>query len=201
MRGWISRLSRSCWWLSTPRRVMASEMTRFCIITDESRHVKMAIVDKNTTPILSVNDPELMLLKPAGLTAPGNDASPTRSSPGGSMIATPITDACALKAVELIGQRLRTAVADGQNIEAREQMAYAQLFAGMAFNNVSALRTCDGAQLAVDPLHGVQRAVLLPHAGLQQAGGRRVSGDIARAMGENVDGLTTMPLPPPGGDP
>ena len=30
----------------------ASEMTRFCIITDEQRHVKMAIVDRNTTPIL-----------------------------------------------------------------------------------------------------------------------------------------------------
>ncbi len=39
----------------------ASEMTRFCIITDESRHIKMAIVDKHTTPIISVNDPELML--------------------------------------------------------------------------------------------------------------------------------------------
>jgi alcohol dehydrogenase len=47
----------------------ASEMTRFCIITDESRHVKMAIVDKHVTPLLSVNDPELMLAKPAGLTA------------------------------------------------------------------------------------------------------------------------------------
>ncbi|WP_199104100.1 iron-containing alcohol dehydrogenase, partial [Aquitalea sp. ASV11] len=28
----------------------ASEMTRFCIITDEARHIKMAIVDKHTTP-------------------------------------------------------------------------------------------------------------------------------------------------------
>jgi alcohol dehydrogenase len=43
----------------------ASEMTRFCIITDESRHIKMAIVDKHTTPILSVNDPELMVDMPA----------------------------------------------------------------------------------------------------------------------------------------
>ncbi|WP_446686326.1 iron-containing alcohol dehydrogenase [Paludibacterium denitrificans] len=42
----------------------ASEMTRFCIITDESRHIKMAIVDRNVTPMLSVNDPTLMLAKP-----------------------------------------------------------------------------------------------------------------------------------------
>ena len=34
----------------------ASEMTRFCIITDEARHIKMAIVDKHVTPLLSVND-------------------------------------------------------------------------------------------------------------------------------------------------
>jgi alcohol dehydrogenase len=47
----------------------ASEMTRFCIITDESRHVKMAIVDRNVTPLLSVNDPDLMVAMPKGLTA------------------------------------------------------------------------------------------------------------------------------------
>ena len=47
----------------------ASEMTRFCIITDEDRHVKMAIVDRNVTPLLSVNDPELMVAMPKGLTA------------------------------------------------------------------------------------------------------------------------------------
>src|SRR5690606_2104994 len=47
----------------------ASEMTRFTIITDETRHVKMAIVDKHVTPILSVNDPQLMTGMPASLTA------------------------------------------------------------------------------------------------------------------------------------
>ncbi len=47
----------------------ASEMTRFCIITDESRHVKMAIVDRNVTPLMSVNDPALMVAMPKGLTA------------------------------------------------------------------------------------------------------------------------------------
>jgi alcohol dehydrogenase len=47
----------------------ASEMTRFCIITDETRQVKMVIVDKHTTPILSVNDPQMMTEMPLGLTA------------------------------------------------------------------------------------------------------------------------------------
>jgi alcohol dehydrogenase len=47
----------------------ASEMTRFCIITDEARHIKMAIVDKHVTPVLSVNDSSLMAGMPASLTA------------------------------------------------------------------------------------------------------------------------------------
>ncbi len=47
----------------------ASEMTRFCIITDEARHIKMAIVDKHVTPLLSVNDSSLMIGMPKSLTA------------------------------------------------------------------------------------------------------------------------------------
>ena len=47
----------------------ASEMTRFCIITDVTRHIKMAIVDKHVTPVLSVNDSSLMEGMPKGLTA------------------------------------------------------------------------------------------------------------------------------------
>ena len=79
----------------------ASEMTRFCIITDETRHIKMAIVDRNVTPILSVNDPELMLAKPKGLTAAtGMDALTHAVEAYVSTAATPITDACALKAVD-----------------------------------------------------------------------------------------------------
>ena len=115
----------------------ASEMTRFCIITDETRHIKMAIVDRNVTPILSVNDPELMLAKPKGLTAAtGMDALThaveayvhrrhahhrrLRAEGGGA-------DA----------RHLRTAVNHGDDLNAREQMAYAQFLAGMAFNNAS----------------------------------------------------------------
>ena len=114
----------------------ASEMTRFCIITDETRHIKMAIVDRNVTPILSVNDPELMLAMPKGLTAAtGMDALTHAVEAYVSSAATPITDACALKAVELIARHLRTAVNHGDDLNAREQMAYAQFLAGMAFNN------------------------------------------------------------------
>lgn len=93
----------------------ASEMRRFCIITDEARHVKMAIVDKHTTPIISVNDPETMVGMPKALTAAtGMDALTHAIEAYASTIATPITDACALKAVTLIAQYLPRAVDNGQ---------------------------------------------------------------------------------------
>jgi alcohol dehydrogenase len=173
----------------------ASEMTRFCIITDESRHVKMAIVDKHTTPILSVNDPELMVGMPAGLTAAtGMDALTHAVEAYVSTAATPITDACALKAVQLISLHLRQAVADGTNPEAREQMAYAQFLAGMAFNNASLGYVHAMAhQLGgfYDLPHGVCNAILLPHVQKfnAQTSAARL-GDIAVAMGMDIQGLT-----------
>ncbi|MCL1066511.1 L-threonine dehydrogenase [Shewanella olleyana] len=173
----------------------ASEMTRFCIITDEKRHIKMAIVDKNTTPILSVNDPELMVEKPASLTAAtGMDALTHAIEAYVSIAATPITDACAIKAIELIQANLINAVEQGDNIDAREQMAYAQFLAGMAFNNASLGYVHAMAhQLGgfYDLPHGVCNALLLPH--VQSYNAKVVPSklkDIAKAMSVDITGLT-----------
>lgn len=173
----------------------ASEMTRFAIITDEKRHVKMAIVDKHTTPVLSVNDPSLMVGMPAALTAAtGMDALTHAVEAYVSTAATPITDAVALKAIELIQANLPTAVADGENIVAREQMAYAQFMAGMAFNNASLGYVHAMAhQLGgfYDLPHGVCNAVLLPHVQRYNAQvcPERLR-DIASSMGVNVTAMT-----------
>lgn len=173
----------------------ASEMTRFCIITDEERHIKMAIVDKHTTPLISVNDPELMLAKPASLTAAtGMDALTHAIEAYVSIAATPITDAVAIKAIELIQAYLRKAVAHGDDIEAREQMAYAQFMAGMAFNNASLGYVHAMAhQLGgfYDLPHGVCNAILLPHVQRYNAQicPERLR-DVAKAMGVNVEGMS-----------
>lgn len=53
----------------------ASEITRFCIITDTSRHVKMAIVDWRVTPQIAINNPNLMVGMPPALTA-GSHSQP-----------------------------------------------------------------------------------------------------------------------------
>lgn len=172
----------------------ASEMTRFCVITDTKRKVKMAIVDKHTTPLISINDPNLMVGMPKGLTAAtGMDALTHAVEAYVSTDATPLTDACAIKAIELISQYLRRAVANGQDIEARENMAYAQFLAGMAFNNASlgyvhAIAHQFGGVYNLP--HGVCNAILLPHVcrfNLIAKVDRFV--DIAWALGENVAGV------------
>ena len=171
----------------------ASEMTRFCIITDEDRHVKMAIVDRNVTPLLSVNDPELMVAMPKGLTAAtGMDALTHAVEAYVSTASTPITDACAIKAMELISHNLRQAVNDGKDLTARENMAYAQFLAGMAFNNASlGFVHAMAHQLGgfYDLPHGVCNAVLLPHVQTFHASVSAVRlTDVARALGADVRG-------------
>ncbi|MGB3211128.1 MAG: iron-containing alcohol dehydrogenase [Desulforhopalus sp.] len=173
----------------------ASEMTRFCIITDTSRKVKMAIVDWRCTPGVAVDDPLLMMGMPPALTAAtGMDALTHAVEAYVSTIATPMTDSAAEKAIELIAIHLRPAVANGQDIVAREGMCYAQYLAGMAFNNASLGHVHAMAhQLGgfYDLPHGECNAILLPHVcnfNLIAKMDRFVK--IARLMGENVDGLS-----------
>ncbi|MEI7946172.1 MAG: iron-containing alcohol dehydrogenase [bacterium] len=173
----------------------ASEMTRFCIITNTSNHVKMAIVDWRVTPNVAINDPLLMVGMPPALTAAtGMDALTHAVEAYVSTIATPVTDACALQAIRLIAANLRAAVANGADMLARDNMAYAEYLAGMAFNNASLGYVHAMAhQLGgfYDLPHGVCNAILLPHVerfNLIAKVDRFV--EMAKAMGENVEGLS-----------
>ena len=145
----------------------ASEMTRFCIITDLSRKVKMAIVDWRVTPNIAIDDPLLMAGMPPALTAAtGMDALTHSVEAYVSTAATPMTDACAEMSIKLIAKYLRKAVANGKDMDARENMAHAQYLAGMAFNNASLGYVHSMAhQLGgfYDLPHGECNAVLLPY--------------------------------------
>ena len=175
----------------------ASEMTRFCIITNTDTHVKMAIVDWRCTPNIAINDPVLMVGKPAALTAAtGMDALTHAVEAYVSTIATPITDACAIKAIELIADYLRPVVANGDNLEARDKMAYAEYLAGMAFNNASlgyvhAMAHQLGGFYNLP--HGVCNAILLPAVcEFNMIANPKRFADIAVAMGENIAGLSDV---------
>jgi alcohol dehydrogenase len=173
----------------------ASEMTRFCIITDLSRHVKMAIVDWRVTPNIAIDDPLLMVGMPPALTAAtGMDALTHAVEAYVSTIATPMTDSAAEKAIELIFKYLRKAVANGKDLEAREGMCFAQYLAGMAFNNASLGHVHAMAhQLGgfYDLPHGECNAILLPHVesfNLIAKMERFVK--MAELMGENTSGMS-----------
>lgn len=174
----------------------ASEITRFCIITDTSRKVKMAIVDWRVTPQISINDPVLMVGMPPSLTAAtGMDALTHAIEAYVSTMANPLTDAAALQAIKMITQYLPKAVANGEYMKARDNMAYAQYLAGIAFNNASlgyvhAMAHQLGGFYNLP--HGVCNAILLPYVeSFNLIGNLNRFRDIAEAMGEKVAGLST----------
>ena len=173
----------------------ASEMTVFAIIANEEAEVKYPIVDKHFTPIIAVNDSELMVAMPKFLTAAtGMDALTHAIEAYVSTIATPITDAAAIKAIELISQNLETAVNDGEDRAARDAMQYGEYLAGMAFSNASLGYVHSMAhQLGgvYDLVHGLCNAILLPQVSRfnAQAMPERFV-DIAKAMGVYAINMT-----------
>ncbi|ALR90470.1 1,3-propanediol dehydrogenase [Clostridium butyricum] len=175
----------------------ASELTRHCVLTNTKKKIKFVIVSWRNLPLVSINDPMLMVKKPAGLTAAtGMDALTHAIEAYVSKDANPVTDASAIQAIKLISQNLRQAVALGENLKARENMAYASLLAGMAFNNanlgyVHAMAHQLGG--LYDMAHGVANAMLLPHVERYNIiSNPKKFADIAEFMGENISGLSVM---------
>lgn len=175
----------------------ASEVTRHCVITNTKEKVKFVIVSWRNLPKVSINDPLLMVAKPAGLTAAtGMDALTHAVECYVTKDPNHITDAVAIHAIKLIGKYLRRAVANGEDLEAREGMAYGSLLAGMAFNNaglgyVHAMAHQLGGLL--DMPHGIANAVLLPHIERYNLMvNPEKFADIAVALGENIEGLGKM---------
>ena len=173
----------------------ASEITRFCIITDTSRKVKMAIVDWRVTPQIAINDPELMKGMPPSLTAStGMDALTHAIEAYVSTDANPLTDAAAIMAIKMIAHYLPKAVANGNYMKARDKMAYAQYLAGIAFNNASlgyvhAMAHQLGGFYTLP--HGVCNAILLPYVeSYNLIGNMNRFRDVAQAMGVQVEGIS-----------
>ena len=175
----------------------SSEVTINYVVTDEERHVKMVMVDKNSLATVTVNDPELMVEKPASLTAAtGMDALThaieTIVTPG----AYPVSDATALSAVKIIFDYLPRAVENGHDIEAREQMVYAVFLGGIAFSNaglgnVHAMAHQLGGIYNLP--HGVCNAMLLPY--VEEENAKYVPEkfvSIANVLGYDVEGKSAQ---------
>lgn len=144
-----------------------AEITKNAIFTDKQQKLKKGVISKYLLPEIAIVDPELTLTVPPSLTAAtGMDALTHAIESYTAAKASIHTDIYALKAIELIGRSLRAAVANGQNIDAREQMAFASVFAGISLANagvggVHAVAYPLGGQFNIS--HGVANAVSLPY--------------------------------------
>jgi alcohol dehydrogenase len=175
-----------------------SEVTLWSVFTDESRTVKVAIGGVMIYPSVALCDPELTLGLPPALTATtGMDALAHAIECHTNNACQPISASLALKAIELIGAHLRSAVLNGRNIEARYAMMLASTMAGMAMNPTRlglahALAMPLGSWDLRVP-HGVVLAVTLPYVmefNYMAEPERFV--DVARALGVEVHGMPIL---------
>ncbi len=128
-----------------------TEADPWLVITNVDTKEKIGMGFSKTFPTLSVVDPELMLTVPEKLTAyQGFDALFHSTEGYINRNNNPINDMTALKAIELVGKYLPTAVKDGSNIEARENVALANTLAGM----VESMAGCTSAHAMEHPLSG-----------------------------------------------
>ncbi|MGX5012743.1 lactaldehyde reductase [Enterobacter asburiae] len=173
----------------------AAEMTSNAVIIDSARQVKEVIIDPNIIPDIAVDDASVMLDIPASVTAAtGMDALTHAIEAYVSVGAHPLTDANALEAIRLISLWLPKAVDDGHNLDAREQMAFGQYLAGMAFNSaglglVHALAHQPGATHNLP--HGVCNAILLPIVeSFNRPNAVARFARVAQAMGVDTRGMS-----------
>jgi len=174
-----------------------SEVTKNAVITDVDRDVKMLIMSPWLIPSAAIDDPLLTVSLPPFLTmATGFDALTHAIEAYVSRRAQPITDVLCLEAIRLIASSLRQAWANGDDLDARSTMTHGQLLAGMAFTNssvalVHGMARPIGAHFHLP--HGLSNATLLATVmEFSLVGSPPRFAAIAEAMGERVEGLSTM---------
>ncbi len=174
-----------------------SEVSKVTVITDTERNVKMMLSSACLLASVALVDPLLSLTTPPHLTAAvGVDALTHAIEAYISKRAQPITDVLALKAIGLISGSLRQAWSDGGNIPARTDMMLGASIAGMAFSNssvalVHGMSRPIGAYFHIH--HGLSNAVLLLDVmEFSVVGAPQRFADVAKAMGESIDGLSLM---------
>lgn len=142
-----------------------SEATKFTIITDVKRDIKMLLKGDVLVPTLAIVDYAMSADSPKGVTAAtGLDALTHAIESFVSVKASPATDKLVVEAVKKIMKYLPVAYRDGNNVEARREMAEAALLAGVCINN-SSVTVVHGMSRPIGALfhvpHGISNAMLL----------------------------------------
>ena len=144
-----------------------AEVTRNSVLASTEHRVKVSLRSPTMLPDLAVIDPELTYSMPPSLTAStGLDALTQILEPFVSLKSNPLTDALCQEGLKRVARSLRRAFENGSDTAAREDMAIASLFGGLALANsklgaVHGFAGTMGAMFLIP--HGVICACLLPH--------------------------------------
>ncbi len=165
-----------------------SEATKFTVITDSKKNIKMLLKGEALLPDLAVIDSKFSLTAPKGVTAAtGMDALTHAVEAYTSKKAGPLTDTFALSAIKRIFEYLPLAYSNGQDKKAREEMAIAAYEAGICINNssvtiVHGMSRPIGANFHV--AHGISNAMLIKECLTYVLDGTYERfGNIGRAIG------------------
>ena len=144
-----------------------SEVTRNAVLASPEYKIKVSLRSPLMLARVAVVDPELTYELPPALTAStGLDALTQLIEPYVCSRANPMTDGLCVEGIRRVARSLRVAFQDGQNKSARENMAIASLFGGMALANaglgaVHGFAGPMGGMFSNAP-HGAICAALLP---------------------------------------
>lgn len=143
-----------------------SEVTNVTVITNTREQIKMMIKHLAFLPKVALIDPMMTMTSPKSVTAAtGMDALCHGIESYISRIAHPLSQTFSLSAIELILNNIQTAYDEGDNLEARTNMALGALEAGIAFSNAS-VTLVHGMSRPIGAVfhvpHGISNSMLLP---------------------------------------
>lgn len=144
-----------------------SEVTKNSVLSSPEHRVKVSIRHPLMIPALAIVDPECTLSSPPAVTAAsGLDALAQLIEAFISLKAGPMTDGFCREGLPRAVRSLRRVFENGADLKAREEMALASLFSGLALANAG-LGAVHGFSGPVGGLsgapHGMVCAALLPH--------------------------------------
>src|ERR1700722_3210823 len=144
-----------------------AEVTRNSVLASLEHRVKVSLRSPFLLPRLAIVDPKLTIDLPPSVTAStGLDALTQLIEPYVSIRANPVTDGFCIEGMRRVARSLRRAYDEGQDLQAREDMALASLFGGLSLANAG-LGAVHGFAAPIGGMfhapHGAVCAALLPH--------------------------------------
>jgi len=143
-----------------------AEVTKNAVIASLEHQIKVSLRSPFLLPRIALVDPELTYSLPAHVTiATGLDALTQLIEPLVSSRANPATDGLCREGIPRVARSLAAVVQNGKNFAAREEMALASLFGGLALANAG-LGAVHGFAGPIGGMfntsHGLTCGILLP---------------------------------------